>query len=314
MWFGEYINPYTLRLAMERDTNRIDRCFDPEYRLGRLNQLRVELGLSPLSIEFEAPQGVSVGIEIEMMWWQAFEDMSHWGDSQLRPRDLDQSSEEYKQFAADYDRNEQQILPLLQEIEAVIPRVGNDAYWEFSFLPTRHPEVLKAELDTLFELGVLRTDQDYATHLTVAGVHNRRDAFMLLTAAELAGGTTSDRLLLPTRQVGGAWSRRYDTTGGMRHRAAHELYGPGSSGYEFRTLTTSSAEQIHQVIRVVQELATSSLYHEARWLEQRRILEKVLVDNNLPLSDWPHPQDDPTYWQRYAELIRQAPTINMLVV
>lgn len=289
---------------MDYDPKRIERCFDTSYRMRRLNELRVECGLTPKDIDSDdTMKKPSVGIEIEMTWRQAFQDMQDWKGATTRPKDLDPESPRYKDFAERYDANDRQLRPLLEHVEQVIPRVGRDAYWEFSFLPVYDPTLLSLEVETLFELGILHKHEEYATHLTVAGVDNDRDAFAIMVACEMAGGTTPERLQAPLRTQAGAWSRRHDVVGGLRRRAHHELYGEATCGYELRTLVTKSPHQITEVVRLAQELAYMMQCDPESWLHVRGEIEARLTDSHLPLSSWDNPKNQPDIWQKYSQLV-----------
>lgn len=145
------------------------RAFDTPYRLRRLNSVRGLWGMSDYGLD-SVDQGATVGIEIEMSWPQAFPSMAKWDRPDIRPRQLAEDGPEYAEFSQEYDRNDCRLKPLLSQIERVIPRVGRDAYWEFSFLPTRDVSVLMAEVETLYEKNILHPGSAYATHLTLSGV------------------------------------------------------------------------------------------------------------------------------------------------
>ncbi len=281
---------------MSETVSQLERkAFDPVYRLRRLNDVRRTLDLATLELDAQ-PLGTSVGIEIEMTWPQAFPDMSRWDKPDIRPRQLDRESAEYEQFSLDFDRNERKLLPKLKQIESVIPRVGRDAYWEFSFLPTKNVGILIAEVSTLFESGILRDDQMYATHLTLSGIDNDRDAYAALMLLELEGSTPSKRL---TDMTG--WARK--GTGGMRKRHKYELLGDDEHAYEFRTLVTQSVEQVTQLLNTAQSI--TAMMHDSpdEWLNVRRELEQILRVEGLPLKVWPQPSQDPGLWLRYAQLL-----------
>ncbi len=271
------------------------RAFDPIYRLQRLNSVRQSLHLDTLEL-VPSVLGTSVGIEIEMTWPQAFPDMSKWDRPDQRPRQLDRESAEYQQFSLDFDRNERELLPKLKQIESVIPRVGRDAYWEFSFLPTKDASVLIAEVNTLFESNILRDDQMYATHLTLSGIDNNRDAYAALMLLELEGSTPTKRL---TDKTG--WARK--GTGGMRKRGKYELVGDDEHAYEFRTLVTQNVDQVAQLLHTAQSITAMMHDEPDAWLIKRNELEKVLQHEGLPLKAWPSPNQDPGLWLKYAQLL-----------
>ena len=284
--------------------------FTPSIRIERLNILRSHLGLSALSLNsvdnnfvFEQnTQPPSVGIEIEMTWTQAFEDMQgRWLESTDRPRDYLKTSPTFKEFSRQYNRNDRNLRPTLEAISSIIPRVGFIPYWEFSFLPTKDTSVIDAEVSTLYEAGILFEDIPYATHMTIANIPTKRDAYAILCALEQSGGSSADRLLLPSSSTREAWSSK--GTGGLLKRAPDELKGPDTKAYELRTLITTSPEQSKRVLRLGQDLAHLSLNQPKQWLLRRDKIEKSITKLGLPIADWQSPGENAEVWRKYSTLI-----------
>lgn len=279
------------------------RIFDAPTRLARVDRLRASLGLTTLSLmpssegSAELP---SVGIEIEMTWRQAFQDMhTRWLNAPDSPRDYDMDSDIYREFAETYERNDARLLPILRSITPVVPRVGCDAYWEFSFYPTKDPVVTDAELSTLYDAGLLFKDIPYATHMTLANIPTDRDAATILCLLEQADGTTPQRIEAARTSHKGSWAQK--GTGGFRKRHTYELKGNDTTAYEFRTLITTSPEQIGRLIRLGQELAHTCLYHPTAWQTMRSGVEASLKAHGLPLKPWSSPRHDPEIWRQYSE-------------
>ena len=275
--------------------------FDTPARIAHLNALRSHLGLTALEtplfpIDSSTP---TAGIEIEMTWRQAFKDMHDpWLHSEIVPRyDLSINSAEYKAFHANYTRNYTTLIPRLHSLTPVIPRVGEDSFWEFSFSPTKDPQVAHAELATLYDADILFEDIPYPTHLTLAGIPSIRDAAAILCRLEQAGGTTPERLASPQHSKKGTWMQK--GMGGIRKRNTHELEGNDTVAYEFRTLVTTSPEQIDRIFRLGQELAYTCLHSPAAWKQERDKVEASLVAQGLPLRMWGHPNREPLVWETY---------------
>lgn len=275
--------------------------FETPTRFAHLNALRGHLGLTSLEAPAIPPEPSTptAGIEIEMTWRQAFKDMHDpWLDSNIVPRyDLDINSAEYKAFHANYTRNYNTLIPRLHSLTPVIPRVGEDSFWEFSFRPTKDPAVANAELTTLYDAGILFEDIPYPTHLTLAGIPSIRDAAAILCRLEQAGGTTPERLASPEHSKKGTWMQK--GMGGIRKRNTHELEGDDTVAYEFRTLVTTSPEQMDRVFRLGQELAHTCLHSPTAWKSERDKVEALLVANGLPLRMWGHPNREPLVWEAY---------------
>lgn len=293
--------------------------FDPEVRLERLSKLRANLGLSAThySVEPVMSDLPSIGIEIETTWDQIMSDMhEEWLNSDTRPSQLHEHSLDYVQWAKRYNNNDRILKPLLQSITPVIPRVGFDAYWEFSFNPTKSITPLAAELAMLYESGIRRTRNrplttgllsegiPYATHMTIAGITNDRDAFTILCNLEQAGGSSPERIEKAMSSKKGSWAQK--GYGGLRRREAYELQGADTSAYEFRTLICTSAEQMTRLLHLGQKLAHTCLTNPTEWRDIQLKTEDTLRTNGLPLSAWGHPNQQPEIWNTYASILETS--------
>ncbi|HEY8886328.1 MAG TPA: hypothetical protein VIM31_02385 [Candidatus Microsaccharimonas sp.] len=283
--------------------------FNVEKRFSQVSRLRQSLGLQPidtaayLGSATQFTHAPTIGIEIEMSWMQVFPELAApWEAEGVRPSQLDHSSPEYKQFSKIYDRLDRKLKPTLEEIQNVIPRVGRDAYWEFSFLPSKHIGITMAELQTLYDASILRDDVPYATHMTVATIDNDRDAFAFLCGLELSGGSTAKRIETAIQSQKGSWARK--GTGGLLKRQPFELMGSDKDGYEFRTLVASSAQQMSSLLLTASHLAKMYQEDPTSWKKYRSHIESHLRSNGLNLSPWGRPQSNQVPWLKYAELLK----------
>lgn len=283
---------------MELPTSK-EYAFNDELRFAAIDRLRHELMLpkkEPVSI---GTSPLTIGIEIEMTWRHAFPEVAtEWP----APNELKSDSKEYAEFSAAYDKNDTLLMPILEKIQPVIPRVGKDAYWEFSFLPTRNLTITSEEIALLYEATILRDNFDYSLHMTVAGIDNERDAFAFLCGLEQVKGTTPKRIREGINTKKGAWSRK--GLGGIMKRRPNELLGDDETGYEFRTLTCQSQEQITSVLRRAGELA--QLFSDedtTTWKTYRSIIETTLSEQGLELKAWDRPKRNPTPWLTYIKLL-----------
>lgn len=280
--------------------------FDTSSRMAQVNALRHTFQLSPLEVSDNNDTMTlpSIGIEVEMTWRQAMQDMhERWLNAPDSPNNYDPHSKMYRDFHRIYDRSNKKLLPLLHSITPVIPRVRFDAYWEFSFLPVKNTGVADAELSTLYDANILFEDIPYATHMTIAGIPSTRDAYAILCMLEQAGGTTKTRLDSARTTKKGAWTQK--GAGGLRHRTAGELEGSDTTAYEFRTLVTTSPEQMQRLLALGQEMAHLCMTHPVAWQQTRTKVEDSLKTRGLPLKSWAPPKYDPVTWQGYHELIQQ---------
>jgi hypothetical protein len=298
---------------MERPLSTSNEIFDPAKRLDKLQQLRVSLDLPELSIEPNKEDHAtfpSIGIEIEMTWDQALEDLrERWLGSPDRPEHYPKHSPVYQEMSQLHRANDARLRPVLEMISRTIPRVGFDAYWEFSFQPTRHTTVLDAEVQTLYDANILVPDVAYATHMTIAGIPNARDAFAIACLLEQAGGSTPGRIERAIVSKKGAWAQK--GTGGVLKRYANELVGDDTVAYEFRTLLCTSPEQMSALHRIGQDAAWMSIHDPARWKAIRADIEHELKAHNLPLEAWGTPKIQPEIWRTYsAQLLGSAALAN----
>lgn len=272
--------------------------FDDAARLRAVVALRDEFHLEPMERIDSEPSPFTIGIEIEMTWRQAFPDLA---EQWPTPPDKNILSPSYRKFSSAYDQRDKLLRPQLQTITKVIPHVGFDAYWEFSFLPTKNVSVTAQELRFLYDAGILLDGQNYSLHMTVAGIDNYRDAFAFLCCIEMAGGTTPARILEAIESKKGAWSRKGG--GGIMKRTPNELHGEDEMGYEFRSLTAISQEQLNVTLATAADLSHLIRHDPDTWKVLRADIEQTLIAHGLPLEQWPRPKDDSSYWYKYATLL-----------
>lgn len=285
---------------MERYVSN-ENTFNDTARLAAIHRIRKELSLPDF---YEQPNNVSplsIGIEIEMTWRQAFPKLSQRYPS---PSTLSKSSQLYKDFSHAYDAQDKQLQPVLEHIKNVIPKVGVDAYWEFSFLPTHNMSVTSAELALLYDAGILRNDQEYSLHMTIAGITNDRDAFAFLCGIEQAGGTSPQRIIDAANSKKGSWARK--GKGGALKRRPDELMGNDETGYEFRTLSAQSEVQMNTVLTAAADLAHMYASDPEAWRAYRSSIEYELTEYGLQLEAWPKPKDNPKPWLTYTNLVELA--------
>jgi len=283
--------------------------FNVEKRFSQVSRLRQSLNLPRINAaEYlgtpeQFANNPTMGIEIEMSWTQVFPELAaQWEDQDVRPSQLDKDSREYKLFSKSYNKLDKNLKPILEEIENVIPRVGRDAYWEFSFLPSKHIGVTMAELQTLYDARILREGVPYATHMTVATIDNDRDAFAFLCGLELSGGSTPDRIKSAVTSSRGSWARK--GKGGLMKRQPYELIGKDTEGYEFRTLVASSMQQMSSLLLTARDLATMYGQDPVAWKQYRSYIESFLKDNDLELMSWENIKFTQAPWLKYAELLK----------
>ena len=305
---------------MELTAPKPEIVFDPEVRMARLNALRNSFGLPPATdqtLDPDAASKPSIGIEIEITWDQTFNSMrDRWLGAPVRPLQYSKQSPTRKEWAKQYNQNDRVLRPVLQAITPVIPRVGFDAYWEFSFDPTKDIAVTAAELELLYEPGIryknrppletglLHEGIPYATHMTIAGIDNDRDAFTILCALEQAGGSSPERIDAAITSDKGSWARK--GSGGLLKRDPKELQGDDTAAYEFRTLICTSAQQMTDLLHLGQDLAYTCQTNPDEWRDIQRTVEARLKEANLPLTPWEKPRENVDVWRKYGREVLNA--------
>jgi hypothetical protein len=274
-----------------------ENVFNDAERFAAADRMRGELGLEIVEPAVHPESPSTIGIEIEMTWRHAFPDIAAEWPS---PSTMEKDSDEYRAFVLAYDAAHTKLSPTLEHIKNVIPRVGSDAYWEFSFFPSKNINVTSAELGILYDAGLLKDGEDYSLHMTVADIATDRDAFTFLCGLEQMGGTTPTRLLEAAESKKGAWARK--GTGGLLRRRSNELIGDDAVGYEFRTLVARSEEQVNTLL--ASAAMSAQLFHDpSLWRDYRYMIESRLRRNGLELKPWGKPKENPDPWVRYAAML-----------
>ncbi len=282
--------------------------FDDYARETSVTHLRAALELPPRPIE-QDPNLISpltVGIEIEENWRQALPELGEkWAGK--KPMSLRYLLER-PAFTREYREADEAMRSKLSRISASIP-ASNDSYHEFSFHPAKNLNYTVAEIDALFEAGLLRNGEHYALHMTVAGFVQDYDAYTFLTAQELSGASTSKRIIGAIDARQGSWSQK--GLGGIKTRTPGELLGSDTRGHEFRSLCVTSRDQLVTTLGNAARLATRYTGTTAQWREVRSETMDILRSANLPLAPWSNPKITPGIWTRYAALMDDGVTLKI---
>lgn len=183
-----------------------------------------------------------------------------------------------------------------EAIAAGIPKSGKDGYVEFAFQPHDNTDAIMKDVQTLYDLDLLRDGERYPLHVTIGGIAARSSVSYLLCSAEIAGDTRPERILQR-----GTWSMKCQ--GGMKERRRDELQLGASSGVEFRTLEHTSIEQLERILSVSHTGAKAINDDHELWRSWRESLGSHLRDAGLPIvSLWSN--SDRTIWESYAAALR----------
>lgn len=277
--------------------------FDDYARETSVAYLRSALHLPPKPVEqnplFMSP--MTIGIEIEENWRQALPELGEkWaGKKPLSLRYLlDRPA-----FTREYREADEALREKLSLITPSIP-ASNDSYHEFSFHPAKNLNFTVAEVDALFEAGLLRDQETYALHMTVSGFTRPYDAHAYLAAQEQSGATTPERILGAITARQGSWSQK--GTGGIKPRVPNELIGSDTVGHEFRSLCVTSRDQLVRTLGNAARFATLYTSEHSAWVDLRRQTMTTLAEAGLPLVPWSNPKQAPDLWERYAAMLKDG--------
>lgn len=276
--------------------------FDDYARETSVAYLRDALRLPPRPVE-QNPTLISpltVGIEIEENWRQALPELGEkWAGKQ--PLSLRYLLER-PAFTREYRLADEALREVLHRTNPSIP-ASNDSYHEFSFYPARNLNYTAAEVEALYEAGLLRDGEQYALHMTVSGFARSYDAYTFLTVQELSGATTEKRILGAITARQGSWSQK--GIGGIKTRRPDELIGDDTTGHEFRSLCVTSRDQLIRTLGNAAQLA--SLYTSTSgWRSLQQEATAILNGADLPFEPWRNPKQSPELWQQYASLVTQV--------
>jgi len=278
--------------------------FNSSARFAQISKLRSALALPEIDTGIYADHSEqfidspTIGIEIEMTWAQAFPTLAEqWKGLKFQDSPLDRTLPENQEF----DKLDQELQSKLTEVKKVIPRVGIDGYWEFSFHPSKHIGVTIAEAQTLYDASILHEGLNYATQMTIAGINNDRDAFAFLCALELSGGSSPERIESAATSLKGTWARK--GKGGLLKRRPEELMGMDTEAYELRTLITTSSDQLTSLLLTAHQLAVMHQQDPDAWKEFRTHIESRVKAHGLNLTIWGHPRQNQGVWSKYGQLL-----------
>lgn len=181
---------------------------------------------------------------------------------------------------------------------------GNDGFAEFAFRPKHEHKEIVELTEGLYDLDLLRRDEEYPLHVTLGDVPLTQSSWLILMCMELAGGTTSTRIT-QTR----TWDRK--GRAGILRREPHELQLGSVEGFEMRSLSLTSPESLGRTLRIAQGMGgllvdkicdDTSAKHT--WNDIYRFMMRKTVEVGIDASyAWPNPTDDITPWAQTSEAL-----------
>lgn len=180
----------------------------------------------------------------------------------------------------------------------------SDGYTEFAFAPKRDHNDITEIASGLYDVGLLQDGEDYPLHVTLGGIAASNKSWLILTAAELSGGVTKERIT----QVN-TWSQK--GVAGIRQRGARELGLGATVAIEMRSLEARSVGQLGKVLEVAQTagaILLSSLRDDYtardRWSMLYRhtmhCFDQKEIDGR---TKWQNPQQSSTKWQQLGGVV-----------
>lgn len=244
----------------------------------------------------------TIGIEVEVKYSSYFPEL--YERYHLATRSFNQLSiADQQKLTADTSAEEDKLLPLLRKVtEFGIPK-GQDRYWEFAFRPAYHPFTLAEEVSLLRQLSLIPENQKHSLHITLGGLPNTSDAYMLLFCLELLGYTSAKRLAAGIqRNKAVAWGRK--GFGGIRERREGVELGK-TVAVEFRTLELPTTDaEVDELLHTAWFLAETIRRHDMRelWLKVRAAVAELATMHGLQCSsNWGRAfGDEIDTWTAYA--------------
>lgn len=226
------------------------------------------------------------------------------------------SGAEKQQFSAICTEYDNQNLPRYEATRAAgIPK-GKDAFWEFANAPAYSWRTLAAEVNLLFDAGLVPAGYRHSLHVTLGGAEPGNGGMaMILSGLELLY-VSPERIrsaTVPGRYgVRNTWARRGDD--GMKERFPSELSLGHTTGTEFRSLEVSSDEHASQIFHTSQILTGVLLAYRKRkesipgavaelaslWPVYRAAIKTLWSVRGLPQESWGEPHRNPVSWLGWA--------------
>ena len=266
----------------------------------------------------------TIGAEVEVTWSSMFPKQAERWFADGKTWD-DFSKDEIEEFDVLCSALDEEVLPTFYAVQrAGVPK-GKDSYWEFANQPTRSYQTLAREIGMLMSsnVGVIPVNNNLPMHITLGNITYESGVFYVLSAAEITGGTTGNRIRSATinrHVLDRNWARKGPS--GLYVRAPGELVN-ANDGCEMRTFVADSPEQVKETLRTTQLLGTAlngfreykagskTEVNQRLWLSWKRLvqatkttfLEAGLEDVN---KKWMPPYDRTKPWKELADFIDEV--------
>ncbi len=248
----------------------------------------------------QGPSTPTLGIEIEVPWQTMLRRIDRTAADLLAQSEdgfygLGKPEKAYVQAAMDAI-DERYKTKINEAIDAGIPKSGNDGYVEFALQPRDTTAAIIADVQTLYDSGILQNGERYPLHITIGGIAAKNSVSYLLCSAEIVGDIRPERIMQHR-----TWNVKGQ--GGMKKRLSHELDLGATSGVEFRTLEHTSLPQLEEMLSVTHIGAKAINDRQELWQSWCNNLAAHLHQAGLTTSSlWGN--TDRELWSKYADALR----------
>ncbi len=186
-------------------------------------------------------------------------------------------------------------------------RRGKDSFAEFALQPKPDTEALVETVEGLYDVGLLVAHERYPLQVTIGNMPAGVDAAHVLMAAEICGGSSSQRIL----EVN-TWSRR--GVAGLHPRKPSELQLGMRIGVELRSLQLSDMTTLRTSLNIIELGSRAVVESKAGDRDASDCLRDLRAALRIHAADydidttiqWWNPQGDPYPWQAYGQALASA--------
>jgi hypothetical protein len=245
--------------------------------------------------DIHLPQGMLVGIEIEVPWKAYFPKLHREFLGEGRTY-TDLSWFQKRALTSACRKEEETLLPRLRQTEVCGIVRGKDPYWEFVLPAVGQLGITYQLLEALVCADVLPWGP-YSLHLTVSGPLSQARAFVILFLLE---ALYVRPVRIQSSLVGrGTWSRK--GKGGIFRKERHKLQHGSPSAYELRSLelpeTLSECRTLFRDFARLAHLLCDMDSPGARHCV--REVRELLASHDLPFSEWGNVKEEQRLWEKY---------------
>lgn len=243
----------------------------------------------------------TLGIEIEIPWQTMLQRVDPTAANILRDSErgfysIRDAADRSRVQAAMDAVDDRYLYAVEQATTQGLPTSGRDGYVEFALRPRADHRRIIDDVQTLYDLDLLRKGERYPLHVTIGGIAARSSVAYLLCSTEIVGDIRPERILQR-----GTWSKK--CFGGMKDRRQNELQLGAQTGVEFRTLEHTTIHSLESMLLTAHVGAKAINADHELWGSWKSELGNHLRSAGLPTGSlWRN--DDRETWEKYAATLR----------